>query len=497
MTAALPLTAVLAAALQVAAPAAATPEGVAAPDVVLSGSIEGKDHQTYREAPFAVPPGVSRITVRFEYDKSHHTVIDLGLLDPARFRGWSGGSKSLFTLSPADATPSYLAGPIIPGRWRLLMGVPNARPGSASHYKASIWFDRGDGHAATDAAAPPPLRTVEGWYRGDLHMHGAHSDGSCLSQSGTRVPCPTFRTVEKAAAAGLDFIALTDHNTVAQMQDIRELQPWFDRLLLIPATEITTFHGHMQAIGLRRFVDFRLGTKAVPDMHALASDATRAGAILSLNHPSLPSGEICMGCGWTAPNTNYDEIQAIEAVNGDRSDGPLSGIPFWYARLNEGHRLTGIGGSDNHDPDARNGQPPIGHPTTVVHARALSQAAILDGIRSGNVFIDVEGKPGRLLEVEAQSEDTSSQPMGGTVALRGKPLTLIAHIAGVTEGTVEVVHRGQVVPNTALSLGGPDYHARFTLTSDQACGWVAINVRDPKGAPLLIGNPVYVNCPAR
>ena len=485
MAAVLPLTAALAAAALTSA---------AAPDLVLTGAIDGKDHQTYQEAPFTVPPDVTRVTIRFDYDKSNHTVIDLGLLDPQRFRGWSGGSKALLTLSPSDATPSYLPGPVVAGRWRLLMGVPNARPGSHSAYTASIWFDRGTRQAASDAATPPPLRTGPGWYRGDLHMHSAHSDGNCLSQSGVRVPCPAFRTVEAAASAGLDFIALSDHNTVSHLNDLRELQPYFDKLLLIPATEITTFHGHIQAIGLDRFIDFRLGTPAVPNPTALADDAARAGAILSINHPGSPSGEMCMGCGWTAPDTDYDRIQAIEAVNGGRADGPFSGIPFWYARLNEGHHLTGIGGSDSHDPDAPDGKPPVGHPTTVVHAANLSQAAILDGIRAGDVFIDTQGTRDRLLDVEAHAGNASA-PMGGSIDLHG-PLTLDIHVVHADGAKIEVIHRGEALAALSSPVTGPDVRRSLVLPREQSCGWVAINVREAQGAALLIGNPVYVRCGA-
>jgi len=38
-------------------------------------------------------------------------------------------------------------------------------------------------------------------------------------------------------------VVLSDHNTIAQ--DLRELQPLFDRLLLIGREEVTTFHGHL------------------------------------------------------------------------------------------------------------------------------------------------------------------------------------------------------------------------------------------------------------
>ena len=323
-------------------------------------------------------------------------------------------------------------------------------------------------------------------------MHSAHSDGSCLSQSGVRVPCPAFRTVEAATAAGLDFIALSDHNTVSHLNDLRELQPYFDKLLLIPATEITTFHGHIQAIGLDRFIDFRLGTPACPIPRRWPTSAARAGAILSINHPNSPSGEICMGCGWTAPDTDYSRIQAVEAVNGRIADGPLSGIPFWYARLNEGHHLTGIGGSDSHDPDAPDGKPPVGHPTTVVHAANLSQAAILDGIRAGDVFIDTQGTRDRLLEVEAHTGN-AHVPMGGTVDLHG-PLTLDVHVTHADGATIELVHRGEPVTAASVPVTSPDFRGQLVLSPEQSCGWVAITVRDAQGTPLLVGNPVYVRC---
>ena len=56
--------------------------------VTLSGDLTRADHQTYREIPFTVPPGVHRIVIDFTYDKANRTVIDLGLRDPKGQRGW-------------------------------------------------------------------------------------------------------------------------------------------------------------------------------------------------------------------------------------------------------------------------------------------------------------------------------------------------------------------------------------------------------------------------
>jgi hypothetical protein len=105
------------------------------PDMVLRGSLTGQDNQTWHVVPFDVPAGTTRITVDFDYTtRDARTTIDLGLLGPDGFRGqdgfrgWSGGNKRTFTVSATDATPSYLPGAIRPGRWNLLLGIPNIRP---------------------------------------------------------------------------------------------------------------------------------------------------------------------------------------------------------------------------------------------------------------------------------------------------------------------------------------------------------------------------------
>src|SRR5690606_6611900 len=180
------------------------------------------------------------------------------------------------------------------------------------------------------------------------------------------------------------------------------LQPYFDDLLLISGMEVTTFQGHANAFGVTRPVDFRVGSEAVPDWNALLETLAERGVVVSINHPAVPSGEMCMGCGWRPqPQTDLRRVQAIEVVNGADADTPISGIPFWHRLLDQGHRLTGIGGSDNHDPTlagAELGRPRIGVPTTVVYAQSLSTSAILEGLRSGRVFIDVQGSSDRMLE---------------------------------------------------------------------------------------------------
>jgi hypothetical protein len=471
-----------------------------APDLVLHGVLTRADHQTYRELAFQVPAGVSRLTVDFAYTgKDQHATIDLGLFDPQRFRGWSGGNKAGFTLSATDATPSYLPGPIPAGRWRLLLGVPNLRVGGRAEYVARIRFGRGEAPTVS-AFSDKPLRDGPGWYRGDLHMHTAHSDGTCASQAGAQVPCPVFKTLEAAVARGLDFVVVSDHNTVSQDQDLRELQPYFDRLLLIGGEEVTTFHGHAGVIGAVGLVDFRLGG-AVHDMAALVDGVERAHGLMVINHPALPSGEFCMGCGWTAPDTPFSRIPAVEVVNGGvveaqggRADGPFSGLPFWEARLNAGDRMTAVGGSDNHRPDDKTDR--VGEPATVVHAAELSERAVLDAIRAGHVFIDVDGSRDRILEVTAAAGGAEAQM--GDALKTAEGVRVSVHAQNVKGARWRVTEDGRrLALLDAAAIDSDDAHAGFSLPAEPGPHWLRVDVRSADDRrTLLIGNPIYLN-PAR
>jgi hypothetical protein len=488
-----------------ASPGQAGPAQAPLADIVLTGVLTRADQQTYRDLPFTVPPGVTRLSVSFRYTgKAEHATIDIGLFDPERFRGWSGGNKAEFTLAATDATPSYLPGPIRPGRWRLVLGAPNIRAGTTAAYTATIHLTRAGEPPEVSTFSDHPLKAGPAWYRGDLHLHTGHSDGTCASQGGAMVPCPVFRTLEAAAARGLDFVAVTDHNTVSQDQDLRELQPYFDRLLLIPGMEVTTFHGHANVFGLTDPVDFRRATSEPGGLNAMLEAVGKAGGVVAINHPALPSGESCLGCGWTYDDTDFRRVTAIEVINGGavavmgRADGPISGIAFWQARLNAGDRLTAIGGSDNHAPATDLARPgSVGSPTTVVHARDLSEASILNGLRLGWVFIDVEGSPDRIIEMSAVVVD-NFVPMGANLpAPAGMTVRFGLRGAHLKGDRWSIIEDGRTLEAQTATFASDDASADFSLVSDGARHWVRMEVRSPDGKLLMIGNPIYLNFDAQ
>ncbi len=466
-----------------------------APDLVLQGTVTGSQNHTYIEVPFQVPAGLHRISVDFSYTgRDQKTTLDLGIADPERFRGNSGGNKSHFTIAESDATPSYLPGPIPQGEWKLLLSVPNIRPAVSATYRAEVRFNSAIEDSSFTTAA---LVTGKRWYRGDLHMHSAHSDGSCASQSGRRVPCPVFFTAQSAAQRGLDFIAITDHNAMSQYEDMRELQPYFDKLLLIPGREMTTFWGHFNIFGTTQYIDYRV--QRGHDINAVLRDVRAHGAIASINHADAPGGEICMGCVWE-PQTPVDLrlLTGVEVINGGRF--LLSSADVWDRYLAQGARLAAIAGSDNHDGPA---VPPdstvIGVPVTVVEADELSVSAILDGIRRGRVFVDLTGSRDRIVDLDARlaSADPASTAakMGDEIhAAAGAAINFQVHIANCQRSSVHLFLDGRETPALAplaSTLGTETLH--FTWNADGSPHWLRAEVRDSNNSLVLISNPIYIS----
>lgn len=471
---------------------AATPER--APDRVLSGRITRADHQHYRRVPFTVPPGTVRIVVAFDHDRrAEKTFIDLAIEDQYGLRGASGGNKADFTIGESDATPSYLPGRIEPGRWQLALAIPNIRPGITARWTAKLWFLKaGEGYAIPS----PVADRGPGWYRGDLHLHTAHSDGSCQSQSGRRVPCPLFKTLETAAARGLDFVAITDHNTTSSHAAMREAAPFFDKLLLIPGREITTFYGHFNIFGVTEPIDYRITPGGPVTVRALVERVHALGGLVSINHPALPSGEGCMGCGWAMPGVAGTAVDAVEVVNGGAAalqrgiEGPLSGVPFWLSALQKSGRITAIGGSDNHDGAlAEPVVGTVGRPTTVVYASGLTSAAILAGIRSGRVFIDLDGTPGSMLDLRVVAGPTVVTMGGRIKAATGVPLTAQVDVVAPPGSRLEIWDGSTMIRSTEI-----DERLSYALPIDRRPAPMAIRatVRSPVKALRMLSNAVFV-----
>jgi predicted metal-dependent phosphoesterase TrpH len=378
-------------------------------------------------------------------------------------------------VSTHSASFGYTPGPIEPGRWAIVVGVPNIRDGVTSRYAITM-------RASKSPTDWPTLRDGAGWYAGDLHAHSGHSDGRTVGPAGQRLRVPPEHVFDAARAAGLDFVALTDHNTSSHWSDVDRLQPLFPDLLLLHGREVTTYRGHMNAFGEERFVDFRLGEGRT--IASVVKEITGGGALLSINHPLRPDDETCMGCGWNdRDDATIRALNAVEIVNGGLAEGPMSGWSFWASMLNRGHRLTAIGGSDEHTPDETSDQQ-IGRPTTVVCARSLSERAIVDGIRAGRVYVRTRSAAGPTLEL--WGEASGARVQSGESAPKGQ-LKLEATIAPAEGQRFEWIRNGTVLASGVVPNDGRLVHVVTSVSGD----WFSLVLRDREG-PTLYSNAIYI-----
>lgn len=473
--------------------AAAAPAQPARHVLELRGAISRADVLRWIDVPFEVPAGVERIDVEFSHSGSDvGTAVEVGLLDPDRPRGNSRTSKQRFYVARSSATPSYTPGPLPPGRWHLRLGVPSIRDGVTSTWRATIRFgDEDDGWAdatipARDAAAPGPR-----WLRGDFHTHTGHSDGfGCDDGRGGRRACTVFDVAAAATARGLDFVAITDHNTTSHHAEIALVQGASAETLLVRGQEVTTFHGHANVYGTDALLDFRVGHPGVTATSVFSS-ARRGGALVSINHPGRETGERCTGCGWSA-DTDYTQVDAMEVVNGQVIEGPTAGLPVWRARLDDGVRIIAIGGSDDH-AGGRDGAG-IGSPTTLVFADALTERGVLDGVRAGRVYIRTRGPEGPSIDMTARRLDApEARPsaMGAIVDVGASGATVRLSVAvGRAQGQLlEVWRDHQTAPVERRSIDGEDAVIDVDLRLRPG-GWAHVVLRDAAGL-TAIGNPVF------
>jgi hypothetical protein len=443
-----------------------------------AGAATPADRAHILERAFIVPPGTNQIDIDFRCDRSDPSIeFDLGVRAPNGSRGWSEDRTDHIHIDPTSASYGFRPGPMEPGVWALQIGVAHVPEGSTPYQTTVRLSDALD-------AARPVLRGAAGWYVGDLHAHSGHSDGYHTTREGVRVPVPVQDLVAGAVAGGLDFLAITDHNTTSQWLDIDRLQPADRRVLLLHGSEITTYQGHFNSIGARRGLDVRLGPTR--PMLRLLEEAASDGGFLSINHPLAPiDDEWCAGCGWVnRDSATIGGVRGIEIVNGPITEDPSAAWQWWAELTNAGHHLVAVGGSDSHDPASSTRR--LGQPATVVFASELSEAGIAAGLKSGRVYVRTEGPDGPSIELHGRSGGRRAE-MGGS--LPAGTVRLAADVVHARGQECVWIRRGRVIRVNRIE----SEVASLALETDAVPGdWFTIVIRSRRG-PTVLGNAIYID----
>jgi hypothetical protein len=331
---------------------------------------------------------------------------------------------------------------------------------------------------AGDASdGPAGIATREaGWLRGDLHLHTTHSDGddpvALVIALAEFLEDPVFLAAHpEYLESGLDYIAITDHRTVAVGAD-----PDFssDRLVLLLGEEFGG-PGHAGRIGIETHVPHDPhGTGASLDIYQGAVDAAHAeGGIFSVNHPFHQRNPFpwdirnhdaveVWNAGWAliaAPFTQED-LEAWEAsgrptsplfrraVAEPRGGASMQALLWYEAQLSRGVHAALVGGSDRHTGL------PVGFPTTWVLAPAPDEAGVLAGIRARHTFVSRTPASTQLLMTLSRAGRSFLQGDSVPVPAGGTEVSIRLRVGRGEGGLLQLVC-GRGVPSDAALAEAP------------------------------------------
>lgn len=192
----------------------------------------------------------------------------------------------------------------------------------------------------------------------DLHVHSVFSPDSTISPQ---------QLVQQAAVRGLDAVALTDHNTLKGIGEVRRVA---GQLLIIPGCELSTAEGHLLCLGIDREIE-----RGLPMQEAMKLVAQMGGV-------AIPSHPFRTGTGCGRKVLERIRPRVIEGMNGRNLDAK-NRRAIRYARE---HGLACTGGSDAHAPEE------LGRAFTLVEGEGLSVSEVLEAISSGRCTFGGNGQ---------------------------------------------------------------------------------------------------------
>jgi hypothetical protein len=408
----------------------------------------------YFTLPFDVPAGIEEIEVAHD-DLSPQNILDWGVWSPDGFRGWGGGNDENAIIGRLASSRSYRIGPMTPGTWEIVVGKAKIvqAPGQ---YRVEVTL-RETATLSPDGAraayAPATLSPTARFYAGDFHVHSRESGDADASLD---------EIAALARERGLDFVVITDHNTDTHVDYLSSAQAEHDDVLFIPGCEFTTYGGHVGAAGALAYVDHRIGHegRTLRDAFDTYGDA---GVLLTVNHPVLDLGDLCIGCAWSHGDDALESAHAVEIVTGANALFLEDALAFWDSKLDRGFNLAAVGGSDDHRAGRDTGfaAARIGTPTTMVYASELSARGIIEGVRRGLTVVRRGGVLGPMIELAMDPPRTSDE----LEAESGADYTLPVRVTGASGFELRLIKNGFLDDDGTRTLESDDETLTFTITA--------------------------------
>ncbi|MNS13092.1 PHP domain protein [compost metagenome] len=334
--------------------------------------------------------------------------------------------------------------------------------------------------------APAPLAGRPGvWLRFSNHNHTGYWDGR---QSLGHMQVAAF-------SAGLDAMAVTDHNTMRGTTSHEYLHPP-EGLIMVKGMEWNAWNEHGQTVVGHANLLGMTGDKPIrptASLDEMLAEAARRDATIIINHP------FCWRLSWQQAEPD-PRAHAVEVWNGWwYLVKPLmnndSALAWWEQALRKGRRLTAVAGTDNHgqvyDHVARN--------VNMVFAETADEAGILKAVREGRVTITSGVEDGAVYLEGDRDDDGTFDTMMGDVLPRPRSgrLTVRARVLGASGQQVAFyTARGRVA---VKRVEGPNATIPLTVPLGDGHDYVRAELRPNADSPLTmtsLTNPIYVEPPA-
>ena len=333
--------------------------------------------------------------------------------------------------------------------------------------------------------------------RGIVHIHTNRSDGTGSVDD----------VIGAAAAAGLNFIVVTDHGDGTRTPDLPDYR---QGVLYIDAAEISTYQGHVLALGLPK-AQYPLAG----DARDVVDDIHRLGGMAIAAHPGSPKPEL-QWTDWDVPIDGLEWLNADSEWRDERAwvfaralltypfrpaqslalllDRPDAVIRRWD-ELARQRRVVGLAAADAH---ARVGVRSLGEPydsAGSLHFPAYTSSFREFSISLPNVRLTGDAVGDAKLVLDAIRDGafySTIDALAGPAALRisadaGK-VTVDAQAPG--DAQVTLFHDGGVVTKTT--------GAHVEYTAENGTYRVEVALPDSPGTPpvpWLMSNHVYVGIP--
>jgi TolB protein len=293
--------------------------------------------------------------------------------------------------------------------------------------------------------------SARGWYNGSTHVH--------MNYAGNLHNTPA-NLMMMSAAEDQDMVNEQVANKDNRVLDHQHFVPGgrphpistADRLLIVGQEYRPAFYGHVFMFQLRDHLisPFATGYEgtAIESLYPSNTDMLRKakaqGATVGYVHAFFGDKDplregLALARGYVVDAA----LRTTDAV--EWSDAGTAGFHPWYATLNNGLRVTAVGGEDS--ISSMHASKLVGSTRTYVYTgkRGLDADAWFAGLRQGNAFVST----GPLVELTVEGRMPGEQvdlPAGGG------EVTVAAHVQSITPlEKVTLVWNGEIVETIPLS----------------------------------------------